>query len=119
MASPGATPASPLSGWARHAGSFLAHSPGLAAFFAGIVAAAALAALASGLSAGGAEVGVSFQSGVALPDQQQRRAIVLFGDSITQRSMAPDGGWGARLADAYQRKVCLFRARTSHSNELD
>lgn len=35
-----------------------------------------------------------------------RPRILLFGDSITQQSFGP-GGWGARLADAYQRKVRL------------
>lgn len=33
-----------------------------------------------------------------------RPSFVLFGDSLTQRSFG-EGGWGARLADAYQRKV--------------
>ena len=31
-----------------------------------------------------------------------RPELVLFGDSITQQSFQP-GGWGARLADAYNR----------------
>ena len=33
-----------------------------------------------------------------------RPSFVLFGDSITQKSFA-EGGWGAHLADEYQRKV--------------
>ena len=33
-----------------------------------------------------------------------RPSFVLFGDSITQRSF-DEGGWGARLASLYQRKV--------------
>jgi hypothetical protein len=36
--------------------------------------------------------------------QMLRPSFVLFGDSLTQRSFG-EGGWGARLADAYQRKV--------------
>ena len=36
----------------------------------------------------------------------QRPGIVLFGDSLTQRSFGP-GGWGAGVADAYCRKVGL------------
>lgn len=34
----------------------------------------------------------------------RRKRFVLFGDSITQQSFA-QGGWGARLADAYARRV--------------
>lgn len=33
-----------------------------------------------------------------------RKTFLLFGDSLTQRSF-DEGGWGARLASAYQRKV--------------
>ena len=33
-----------------------------------------------------------------------RPQFVLFGDSLTQRSF-DEGGWGARLASEYQRKV--------------
>lgn len=33
-----------------------------------------------------------------------RPQFVLFGDSITQKSFSP-GGWGAAVADAYQRKA--------------
>ena len=33
-----------------------------------------------------------------------RPSFILFGDSLTQKSFG-EGGWGARLADAYQRKV--------------
>lgn len=42
------------------------------------------------------------------PPAGQRPRIVLFGDSITQQSFST-GGWGARLADAYQRtvRVCV------------
>ena len=36
--------------------------------------------------------------------QMLRPSFVLFGDSITQRSF-DEGGWGARLASLYQRKV--------------
>ena len=35
-----------------------------------------------------------------------RKTFLLFGDSLTQRSF-DEGGWGARLASAYQRKVNL------------
>jgi lysophospholipase L1-like esterase len=35
-----------------------------------------------------------------------RESIILFGDSITQQSFSP-GGWGARLADLFSRKVAL------------
>ena len=36
----------------------------------------------------------------------RRKRFVLFGDSITQQGFsAAQGGWGARLADAYARKV--------------
>ena len=38
------------------------------------------------------------------PQPRRRKRFVLFGDSITQQSFAP-GGWGARLADEYARKV--------------
>jgi len=34
----------------------------------------------------------------------ERDRIVLFGDSITQQSFSPDGGWGATLANVYQRR---------------
>lgn len=38
------------------------------------------------------------------PGSMLRPRFVLFGDSLTQRSF-DDGGWGSRLASAYQRKV--------------
>ncbi|KAK9828721.1 hypothetical protein WJX72_001713 [[Myrmecia] bisecta] len=34
-----------------------------------------------------------------------RPQFVLFGDSLTQQSFDPAGGWGASLADAYARKA--------------
>lgn len=34
-----------------------------------------------------------------------RPRFVLFGDSITEQSFRPDGGWGAALADTYSRKA--------------
>ena len=37
-------------------------------------------------------------------ERMHRLKFVLFGDSLTQRSF-DDGGWGARLTSAYQRKV--------------
>ena len=37
-------------------------------------------------------------------ERMHRLNFVLLGDSLTQRSF-DDGGWGARLASAYQRKV--------------
>jgi hypothetical protein len=36
--------------------------------------------------------------------EMSRKTLLLFGDSLTQRSF-DEGGWGARLAGAYQRKV--------------
>lgn len=38
----------------------------------------------------------------------RRRAIVLFGDSLTQRSFDPAGGWGAALAHAYGRRCDVY-----------
>jgi lysophospholipase L1-like esterase len=38
----------------------------------------------------------------------RRRAIVLFGDSLTQRSFEPTGGWGARLAHMYGRRCDVY-----------
>jgi hypothetical protein len=34
-----------------------------------------------------------------------RPRLVLFGDSLTERSYNPDGGWAAALSDYYCRKV--------------
>ncbi len=39
-------------------------------------------------------------------DEESRKTFVLFGDSLTQKSF-DEGGWGARLANAYQRKVII------------
>lgn len=39
--------------------------------------------------------------------QMARPRFVLFGDSLTQRSF-DEGGWGAKLASLYQRKVSFF-----------
>lgn len=41
-----------------------------------------------------------------MASKSRRAKLVLFGDSITQSSFsAADGGWGARLADRYQRRA--------------
>jgi hypothetical protein len=34
-----------------------------------------------------------------------RPVVLLFGDSLTERSMDPEGGWGATLAHFFARKV--------------
>ena len=51
---------------------------------------------------------VSLRQARALPepamDGVRRLRVVLFGDSLTQRSFAP-GGWGARVADASVRRA--------------
>lgn len=39
-------------------------------------------------------------------DEVSRKTFLLFGDSLTQRSF-DEGGWGGRLASAYQRKVSV------------
>ena len=39
-------------------------------------------------------------------DETSRKTFILFGDSLTQKSF-DEGGWGARLANAYQRKVII------------
>lgn len=44
-----------------------------------------------------------------------RGRIVLFGDSITQQSFSC-GGWGARMADAYQRKADVLNRGYSGYN---
>lgn len=41
----------------------------------------------------------------SLPPLLQRPRILLFGDSLTERSFDPEGGWGASLAHRYARKV--------------
>lgn len=39
------------------------------------------------------------------PTIWKRPAILAIGDSITEMGLDPSGGWTARLADAYARKV--------------
>lgn len=39
------------------------------------------------------------------PPSLTRPAILLFGDSLTERSMEPEGGWGAALAFHYTQKA--------------
>mmetsp|Transcript_9966 Transcript_9966/g.32305 ORF Transcript_9966/g.32305 Transcript_9966/m.32305 type:complete len:274 (-) Transcript_9966:83-904(-) len=51
----------------------------------------------------------------AQPGLLFRPTFVLFGDSITQQSNSP-GGWGARLADAYSRKVDVINRGYSGYN---
>ena len=38
----------------------------------------------------------------------RRQTIVLFGDSLTQRSFEPDRGWGAALAHLYGRRCDVY-----------
>ena len=38
----------------------------------------------------------------------RRRAIVIFGDSLTQRSFEPTSGWGASLAHMYGRRCDVY-----------
>ena len=38
----------------------------------------------------------------------RRRAIVIFGDSLTQRSFEPTSGWGAALAHMYGRRCDVY-----------
>ena len=38
-------------------------------------------------------------------ETMQRPQFVLFGDSLTQKALDPDGGWAAAFAHDYQRKV--------------
>jgi lysophospholipase L1-like esterase len=45
-----------------------------------------------------------------------RRQVVLFGDSITQYSFDPSGGWGAALQHAYQRKADVLNRGFSGYN---
>ena len=72
----------------------------LLAFLAGACVAIAASALAP--YPGGPELRFGFGA-ASSAEQGTRRSIILFGDSITQRALSPDGGWGARLADAFQR----------------
>mmetsp|Transcript_7955 Transcript_7955/g.18429 ORF Transcript_7955/g.18429 Transcript_7955/m.18429 type:complete len:276 (-) Transcript_7955:109-936(-) len=46
----------------------------------------------------------------------ERDRLVLFGDSITQQSFSPDGGWGATLADVYQRRCDVLNRGYSGYN---
>jgi hypothetical protein len=51
--------------------------------------------------------GVRAQMAAATPSDPvlYRPLLLLFGDSLTERSMDPDGGWGATLAHHFARKV--------------
>ena len=46
----------------------------------------------------------------------QRPQFVLFGDSITQKSFAPERGWGTTIADVYQRRVDVINRGYSGYN---
>jgi lysophospholipase L1-like esterase len=39
------------------------------------------------------------------PPVLARPAVLLFGDSLTERSLDPEGGWGAVVAHHFARKV--------------
>lgn len=64
-----------------------------------------------------------YRSGVLFPDWARRKEgvmrpkIVLFGDSITEESFAV-GGWGARLANHFNRTVCSLSLSTSQTHYL-
>ena len=45
-----------------------------------------------------------------------RGKILLLGDSITQMSSSPEGGWGARLSDRYQRRLDVINRGFSGYN---
>lgn len=49
--------------------------------------------------------------------KRMRPQIVLFGDSITQRSFR-SGGWGAAVADIYSRKVSSFYLLPTFSSKI-
>ena len=55
------------------------------------------------------------QSGASQVKPAFRAQFLLFGDSITQRSFQY-GGWGAHLANAYQRKVDVLNRGYSGYN---
>jgi hypothetical protein len=44
-----------------------------------------------------------------VPEVMQRPIGLLFGDSLTERSMDSDGGWGAALYHYFSRKVRTFK----------
>ena len=45
-----------------------------------------------------------------------RGKILLLGDSITQMSFSPEGGWGGRLSDRYQRRLDVINRGFSGYN---
>lgn len=48
----------------------------------------------------------------SMPPILHRPAVLLFGDSLTERSLDPEGGWGAVLAHYLARKVRDGTARS-------
>lgn len=70
-----------------------------------LMQAAPMPAAAGGASAGAAAA-LAWQPPVNTGAATLRRPkIVLFGDSLTERSFDPDGGWGAALAHGLYRRV--------------